>query len=151
MAVKILMVCLGNICRSPLAEGILASKLDFNNFSVESAGTGSWHAGSPPDERAIQTAKNYKIDISKQRARQFELADFDNFDFIFAMDANNYRDLVQLAKTETHRKKLALVLAVKKPNTSVPDPYYGTSKDFEAVYQMLDDACELIAKKLNVQ
>jgi protein-tyrosine phosphatase len=146
MAVKILMVCLGNICRSPLAEGILASKLDPIHFSVDSAGTASWHAGSPPDERAIQTAKNHKIDISKQKARQFVLADFDNFDFIFAMDANNYKDLMQLAKTESHSKKIALLLAVKKP-----DPYYGTSKDFEAVYQMLDEACELIAKKLNAQ
>jgi protein-tyrosine phosphatase len=144
MPVKILMVCLGNICRSPLAEGILRSKLD-SNFIIDSAGTGGWHAGEAPDKRSIQTARNHGIDISKQSARKFSITDFDTFDVIFVMDQSNYKDVINLAPNEAAKSKVQLLLDNSK---EVPDPYYGTLEDFEQVYQLLNQACEAIARKL---
>ena len=150
MSVKILMVCLGNICRSPLAEGILASKLPKNKFTVDSAGTGSWHIGRKPDERSIVTAKKNKIDISHQKGRQFAIRDFETFDYIYVMDNYNYNDIIHLAKTPEQRNKVQLILNELFPdeNLDVPDPYYGLANGFDHVYEMLDQACELIAKKL---
>lgn len=150
MSVKILMVCLGNICRSPLAEGILASKLPKNKFTVDSAGTGSWHIGRKPDERSIVTAKKNKIDISHQKGRQFAIRDFETFDYIYVMDNSNYNDIIHLAKTPEQRNKVQLILNELFPdeNVDVPDPYYGLANGFDHVYEMLDQACELIAKKL---
>jgi protein-tyrosine phosphatase len=150
MAIKIVMVCLGNICRSPLAEGILASKLPQKNFIVDSAGTGSWHIGHSPDERSILTAKKNKLDISNQKGRQFSAADFDEFDYIYVMDNSNYQDVIALAKNDEHRKKVKLILDELFPNENVdvPDPYYGLQNGFDSVYQMLDEACENLAKKL---
>ena len=150
MSVKILMVCLGNICRSPLAEGILASKLPKNKFTVDSAGTGSWHIGRKPDERSIVTAKKNKIDISHQKGRQFAIRDFETFDYIYVMDNYNYNDIIHLAKTPEQRNKVQLILNELFPdeNVDVPDPYYGLANGFDHVYEMLDQACELIAKKL---
>ena len=150
MSVKILMVCLGNICRSPLAEGILASKLPKNKFTVDSAGTGSWHIGRKPDERSIVTAKKNKIDISHQKGRQFAIRDFETFDYIYVMDNSNYNDVIHLAKTPEQRNKVQLILNELFPdeNVDVPDPYYGLANGFDHVYEMLDQACELIAKKL---
>lgn len=150
MSVKILMVCLGNICRSPLAEGILASKLPKNKFTVDSAGTGSWHIGRKPDERSIVTAKKNKIDISHQKGRQFTIRDFETFDYIYVMDNSNYNDVMHLAKTPEQRNKVQLILNELFPdeNVDVPDPYYGLANGFDHVYEMLDQACELIAKKL---
>lgn len=150
MSVKILMVCLGNICRSPLAEGILASKLPKNKFKVDSAGTGSWHIGRKPDERSIVTAKKNKIDISHQKGRQFAIRDFDTFDYIYVMDISNYNDVVFLAKTPEQISKVQLILNELFPgeNVDVPDPYYGLPNGFDNVYKMLDQACDLIAKKL---
>ena len=150
MSVKILMVCLGNICRSPLAEGILASKLPKNKFTVDSAGTGSWHIGRKPDERSIVTAKKNKIDISHQKGRQFAIRDFETFDYIYVMDNSNYNDIIHLAKTPEQRNKVQLILNELFPdeNVDVPDPYYGSPNGFDHVYEMLDQACELIAKKL---
>ena len=150
MSVKILMVCLGNICRSPLAEGILASKLQKNKFTVDSAGTGSWHIGRKPDERSIVTAKKNKIDISHQKGRQFAIRDFETFDYIYVMDNSNYNDVMHLAKTPEQRNKVQLILNELFPdeNVDVPDPYYGSPNGFDHVYEMLDQACELIAKKL---
>ena len=150
MPVKILMVCLGNICRSPLAEGILASKLPKDKFKVDSAGTGSWHIGRKPDERSISTAKKNKIDISHQKGRQFAVRDFDAFDYIYVMDNSNYNDVVFLAKNPEQRNKVQLILNELFPgeNVDVPDPYYGLPNGFDNVYEMLDQACELIAKKL---
>lgn len=150
MSVKILMVCLGNICRSPLAEGILASKLPKNKFTVDSAGTGSWHIGRKPDERSIVTAKKNKIDISHQKGRQFAICDFETFDYIYVMDNSNYNDIIHLAKTPEQRNKVQLILNELFPdeNVDVPDPYYGLANGFDHVYEMLDQACELIAKKL---
>ena len=150
MSIKILMVCLGNICRSPLAEGILASKLPKNKFKVDSAGTGSWHIGNPPDERSIITAKKNGILISNQKCRQITTNDFDFFDYIYVMDNNNYNDVLELSKNQEHRKKVQLILNELFPNENVdvPDPYYGLQNGFDSVYQMLNEACDLIAKKL---
>ena len=150
MSIKILMVCLGNICRSPLAEGILASKLPKNKFTVDSAGTGSWHVGHSPDERSISVGKKYKIDISNQKGRQFSVADFDAFDYIYVMDSSNYNDVVELAKTQDHRDKVQMILNDLFPNENVdvPDPYFGLPNGFEIVYNMLDEVCEVISKKL---
>ena len=150
MSIKILMVCLGNICRSPLAEGILASKLPKNKFTVDSAGTGSWHVGHSPDERSIAIAKKNKISISNQRGRQFSVADFDAFDYIYVMDSSNYNDVVELAKTQDHRDKVQMILNDLFPNENVdvPDPYFGLPNGFEIVYNMLDEVCEVISKKL---
>jgi protein-tyrosine phosphatase len=150
MAVKILMVCLGNICRSPLAEGLLASKLPKSKFSVDSAGTGNYHTGKQPDSRSIETAKKNNIDISFQKARQFSTKDFDEFDYIYVMDNSNYDDVIFLAKTPEHKKKVDLILNELFPgdNVDVPDPYYGLQNGFDMVYEMLDQATELIAEKL---
>lgn len=149
MSKKILMVCLGNICRSPLAEGILRSKLP-NNFIVDSAGTGGWHAGEQPDKRSILTAKNRGIDITHQRARKFQKNDFENFDYIYVMDNQNFKDVSSLAENENHKAKVQLILEEIFPGerVDVPDPYYGGQDGFEKVYDMLDEACEIIAKKL---
>lgn len=149
MSKKILMVCLGNICRSPLAEGILRSKLP-NTFIIDSAGTGGWHAGEQPDKRSILTAKNKGIDISHQRARKFQTSDFDNFDFIYVMDNQNYLDVIDLAKNESQKNKVQLILDEIFPGerVDVPDPYYGGQDGFESVYEMLNQACDSIALKL---
>ena len=144
MPLRILMVCLGNICRSPLAEGIMRSKLT-KEYYIDSAGTGGWHAGEAPDKRSIQTAQNHGIDISKQRARKFSITDFDTFDVIFVMDQSNYKDVINLAPNEAAKFKVQLLLDNSK---EVPDPYYGTLEDFEQVYQLLNQACETIARKL---
>ena len=146
---KILMVCLGNICRSPLAEGILQSKLGANFFSVDSAGTAAYHIGELPDQRSIAVAKKYGIDISNQRARKFDIKDFIEFDVIYAMDKENYQNICSLAKKEADLRKVKMILNEINPslNLSVPDPYYGGEKGFENIYQMLDEACERIKKK----
>ena len=150
MSIKILMVCLGNICRSPLAEGILASKLPKNKFTVDSAGTGSWHVGHSPDERSISVGKKYKIDISNQKGRQFSTTDFETFDYIYVMDSSNYSDVLELAKTQDHKDKVQMILNDLFPNENVdvPDPYFGLPNGFEIVYNMLDEVCEVISKKL---
>lgn len=144
------MVCLGNICRSPLAEGILASKLPKDKFKIDSAGTGSWHIGKQPDQRSIATAQKNGLDITDQRARQFKTNDFDKFDYIFVMDNSNYDDVMAMAKTDAHKAKVDLILNELFPgeNVDVPDPYYGSQFGFDSVYQMLDEACENLAKKL---
>jgi len=144
------MVCLGNICRSPLAEGILASKLPPNTFHVDSAGTGSWHIGQSPDERSIAVAQKNGLDISKQKGRQFSSADFDTFDYIFVMDNSNYDNVIALAETHEHKQKVKLIMNELTPNQNqdVPDPYFGMHNGFDIVYKMLNDACEVIAQKL---
>ena len=149
---KILMVCLGNICRSPLAHGILEKKIKENNIIayVDSAGTGSWHAGEPPDHRSIETAANYGIDISQQKARQFTTNDFEEFDLIYVMDSSNYRDVSAKSIKPEHLLKVKLILNEIHPNENrpVPDPYYGGAAGFEKVYQMLDHATDLIIEKI---
>jgi protein-tyrosine phosphatase len=151
MAAKILMVCLGNICRSPLAEGILRSKLS-KDFIVDSAGTGNWHVGNAPDPRSIKTAKNHGIDISTLKGRQFSKNDFTDFDCIYVMDNQNYKDVIALASSDIEKAKVKLILDEIFPGerVDVPDPYYGLQDGFEKVYAMLDEACEVIAKRVSV-
>ncbi|WP_139959529.1 low molecular weight protein-tyrosine-phosphatase [Flavicella sediminum] len=148
--VAVLMVCLGNICRSPLAEGILKSKVDPSKVYVDSAGTGAYHVGNLPDPRSIEVAAKYGIDITDQRARAFSKKDFDTFDVIYAMDASNYNNILNLAQSDLQRAKVKLILNEIRPdrNEQVPDPYYGGDNGFEHVYQLLDESCELIAKQL---
>ena len=143
------MVCLGNICRSPLAEGILKSKVDPQKVFVDSAGTSNYHVGDAPDPRSVSIAHLRKLDITSQRGRQFKTSDFDEFDHIYVMDMANYHDVLALARDEEDRKKVSLILDEIFPgeNVEVPDPYYGGSDGFGNVYDMLDQACEQIARK----
>ena len=144
------MVCLGNICRSPLAEGILKSKVTHLDVEVDSAGTAAYHIGEQPDIRSIEIAKKYGIGLSNQRARQFSINDFDEFDKIYAMDTSNYANIIALARDESDRDKVDLILNEIIPTAfkSVPDPYYGGSNGFQNVYQMLDEACDKIVENL---
>jgi protein-tyrosine phosphatase len=150
MITRILMVCLGNICRSPLAEGILQSKLSKKDFIVDSAGTGDWHIGHAPDPRSIRVAKNHRLDITNLKGRQFSEKDFHDFDYIFVMDNQNYKDVVKLTNKTVLKQKVKLILNEIFPNENVdvPDPYFGLEDGFEKVYAMLDEACEVIAEKL---
>jgi len=150
MPVRILMVCLGNICRSPLAEGVLESKLPAGRFKIDSAGTGNYHIGKQPDQRSIAVARLNGVDISKQKARQFTRADFNNYDYIYVMDHSNYRDVIQLAPDEASKNKVSFFLDELFPgeNVDVPDPYFGLENGFTTVYQMIDETCEIIAQKL---
>ncbi|GBF21472.1 MULTISPECIES: low molecular weight protein-tyrosine-phosphatase [Arenibacter] len=149
MRTKVLMVCLGNICRSPLAEGILKSKLDKETIHVDSAGTASYHIGKKPDSRSISIAKKYGIDISQQRCRQFTAKDFDEYDLIYAMDRSNYENIVALAENENAIAKVNLLLHRSNVTSKeVPDPYYGGEDEFEEVFQLIDAACNLIAQDI---
>jgi len=150
MKTKVLMVCLGNICRSPLAEGILQSKVDSEDVFVDSAGTAGYHIGNPPDERSIAVARKYGLSIDNQRCRKFSKQDFSEFDLIFVMDRSNFSDVASLAENKEEAGKVKLLLSeVELGTREVPDPYYGGNDGFENVYQMIDSACEAIAKKLN--
>lgn len=144
------MVCLGNICRSPLAEGILKSKVNLNNVFVDSAGTGAWHSGNLPDVRSIAIAKKYGIDLTDQRARLFLIEDFDKFDHIYVMDQSNYKNVCRLAPNDKALSKVQMILNEINPdkNREVPDPYYGGDNGFDDVYNMLNEACEKIKLKI---
>jgi protein-tyrosine phosphatase len=149
---KILFVCLGNICRSPLAEGIMLKMISEQKLKIEvdSAGTSSWHAGEHPDKRAIETAAFHGIDISKLTGRQFTDKDFRNFDKIFVMDEMNYHDVIARARTEEDRKKVQLFLEAAGGYffTGVPDPYNGGRDGFEKVFSMLEDGCRKVLDKI---
>lgn len=138
------MVCLGNICRSPLAEGILKNKLPKKNFRVDSAGTSGYHIGKAPDIRSVEIAAKNGIDISNQKARKFTADDFDRFDKIFAMDRRNLNHIKQMANTLEDSKKVSLLLG----NDQVPDPYYGNKDSFIKIYDIIDRACEELSDKL---
>ena len=141
------MVCLGNICRSPLAEGILKSKT--KNLEVDSAGTAGYHVGKQPDIRSIDIAKKHDIDLTSQRARQFSTRDFDEFDKIYVMDNDNYSKIISLARNQEDMDKVDLILneIYPKEYKSVPDPYYGGDEGFQNIYNLLEVSCEVIAKK----
>jgi protein-tyrosine phosphatase len=153
MKTRVLMVCLGNICRSPLAEGILRSKVDPEKVEVDSAATSDYHIGHSPDERSVAVAQKNNLDITYQRGRQFGVEDFERFDRIYVMDISNYRDVMALAQNEEHRQKVSLILEEIFPgeNVEVPDPYQGGPEGFHRVYAMLEEACEVIAKKLDTK
>lgn len=149
---KILMVCLGNICRSPLAQGIMEynATLMGKQVEVDSAATSNFHVGDKPDPRSISTAYLHDIDITSQRGRQFKTTDFDDFDVIFVMDSSNYSDILSLAKKDTHRNKVKMIMNEIEPgkNINVPDPYYGGDEGFENVFQMLDKATKAFLEKV---
>ncbi len=149
MVTKVLMVCLGNICRSPLAEGLLQQKVDPEKIQVASAGTAGYHVGNPPDERSIAVAAKYGLDISQQRSRKLIAKDLERFDYIYAMDRSNYRDILALAETNVQAAKVRLLLETAATSESdVPDPYYGGEDGFEKVYSMVNEACARIAEQL---
>ena len=151
MKTRILMVCLGNICRSPLAEGLLKSKLDPKKFEVDSAGTGSWHVGSLPDSRSISVAQKNGIDITNQRGMQFKPAFFDQYDHIFVMDIYNYQDVIDQDRTEEDKRKVSLILDEIFPGekVDVPDPYNDSLRGFDKVFEMLDEATTNLANRLS--
>lgn len=146
IAMRVLMVCLGNICRSPVAEGILRKKAHEKGLPIEtdSAGTSAFHLGQPPDARMIVTAKKNGIDISDLRARQFLPIDFHRFDLIYAMDQANYDNIIRLASSDEDRKKVKLILNETQPgsNAEVPDPYYGGDQGFQHVIDLLTVAVD---------
>jgi protein-tyrosine phosphatase len=148
---RILVVCLGNICRSPLAHGILQSKLPEDQFYVDSAGTAAYHIGNKPDHRSIEVARQNGIDISNQKARQFKASDFDTFDYIYAMDQSNYDDIISLARDQSDIEKVKLFLESNDTITdkNVPDPYYGDITDFQYVFNLVDATAEIISVQLS--
>lgn len=148
---KILMVCLGNICRSPLAEGILQAKAVAKDIDIEvdSAGTAPFHVDEPPDVRSIMIARKHGINIRDLRGRQFSSADFDRFDCIYTMDKSNYDRVIEQARHEADKAKVEIILNELQPgsNAEVPDPYFGGDHGFENVYQMLDEVTDKILEK----
>lgn len=149
-----LMVCLGNICRSPLAEGILRDKAEKLNLdiTIDSAGTSNYHIGQHPDNRTVLNAKQHGIDISKLKGRQFQVEDFDKFNTIFVMDSSNYSDVISLARNENDKSKVELILNRVYPNSNmaVPDPYFGGEQGFETVFILLEKACDVIAHSIGI-
>ena len=146
--VRVLFVCLGNICRSPLAEGVFRDKVEAAGLSdrieIDSAGTGAWHAGEPPDRRMIATAKGHGVDITQQRARQFVDTDLADYDHILAMDKSNLHDILYLDEGQDFGQRVTLFRQWDpEPGTyEVPDPYYGGPEGFEEVYRMVDRTAE---------
>jgi protein-tyrosine phosphatase len=152
---RILFVCLGNICRSPLAEGVLLhmnEKLGLA-WHIDSAGTAGYHIGEAPDRRTMANAAKHGVDLKPLRARQFTAADFDRFDHVLVMDQNNYNLVVRQASNAEQKAKvnLFLELALNRKNAEVPDPYYGSEKDFEEVFQLVQKGCEGLVQQLKVE
>jgi protein-tyrosine phosphatase len=143
---KILMVCLGNICRSPLAHGILEHMATEKklNWEIDSAGTGNWHIGEQPDRRSIAVAQKYGVDITNQSCRQFEVSDFEKYDHILVMDQNNLSDVISLANSDADFGKVRLFLK----NGIVPDPYHDDNQ-FEPVYQLIESRCREIIEEFS--
>lgn len=151
--IRVVFVCLGNICRSPLAEGAFRAHVEeaglTARFEIDSAGTGHWHVGERPDPRSVQIADKMGVDITRQRGRQFVAADFDRFDYVRAMDRSNLRNLEKLARTPEHRAKLALMLDELDGGPSeVPDPYYGGRDGFRHVWDMVDGATAALLDRI---
>ncbi|NVK04987.1 MAG: low molecular weight phosphotyrosine protein phosphatase, partial [Flavobacteriia bacterium] len=140
----------GNICRSPMAEGILRSKAEGTTIEVDSAGTAAYHVDESPDPRAVLTARKHGVRIDQLRGRQFDVDDFDRFDRIYVMDSSNFKNVMRLARDEDDQAKVSLLLdeAPDIPDgTEVPDPYYGGDQGFEDVYQMISSAADAIVEK----
>lgn len=150
--ISVLFVCMGNICRSPLAEGIFRKGLAEAGLSklvaVDSAGTGNWHQGDGPDPRSVETALQHGIDISGQRARQVTPDDFDRFDMIFAMDRANEATMRERAPSSRHDKIKLFLEHTLGSRADVPDPYYGGEDGFEDVYQLLREGCSELVSRL---
>jgi protein-tyrosine phosphatase len=148
----VLFVCLGNICRSPLAEGIFRHMTTRNGradaYPTDSAGTGGWHIGYPPDSRSVQVAREHGIDISQLRARRIEASDFDRFRLILAMDRSNLAHIQGIAPRETPATIGLFGSYALGTDADVPDPYYGGIGDFHEVYNMLFAGCSSIVEKL---
>lgn len=144
---KILMVCLGNICRSPLAEGLLRKKVERAglDWQVDSAGTSAYHEGNAPDPRSIAVARNHHLDISQQQSRPLTPSDLEEFDVIYVMDSENYNNVMHLCANDEQAAKVKLIMNAVQPerNIAVPDPYWSDD-GFEQVYQMLDAATDRI-------
>lgn len=143
--IKVLFVCMGNICRSPTAEGVfnkvIAEQGKFDHFMVDSAGTHAYHVGEMPDTRAQQTARQRGVDLSRIRARKVAPLDFEHFDFILAMDSDNYEILLDVSPSQYHEKiKLFLDFAPEAKERNVPDPYYGGQNGFEHVFDLVEQA-----------
>ena len=150
---KVLFVCLGNICRSPAAEGIMKSLVEkehlLDRIYIDSAGTGGWHIGELPDARMRRHGLRRGYDFCS-RARKFSSADFEKFDYIIVMDEENYRDVKKLAKTQDDVRKIHRMtdFSKKYSNDDVPDPYYGGASGFELVLDLLEDATEGLLKDI---
>lgn len=139
------MICLGNICRSPLAEGImqhLCAKQRLG-WEIDSAGTGDWHVGNPPDKRSVSIARQRGVDISQQKCRLFRVSDFADFDHIYVMDRSNLKNILTMAPNEESAQKVQLLLKDRE----VPDPYYNDDQ-FETVFDMVEEGCKFIIKEL---
>ena len=149
---KILMVCLGNICRSPLADGLLRQKVQENGLGVfvDSCGTSSYHVGQLPDVRMMAKAKEHGYDLSDLKARQFIKADFKDFDVIYVMDTSNFNNVIKLADSEADRSKVKFFLNELYPaqNMAVPDPYFGGEQGFEDVFKLVDETTDMIIERI---
>ena len=150
--IKVLFVCLGNICRSPLAEGAfrrhVSERDESDRFVIDSAGTSAYHVGEKPDPRSIKTAQKNGVDISLQRARQFVESDFQQFDYIVAMDQSNYENIERI-KRGTGSAKISLMLSeLDSPRRDVPDPYYGGDQGFDEVWKMVDTATNKLLQRI---
>jgi protein-tyrosine phosphatase len=147
---KILFVCMGNICRSPMAEGVVREEFKKRGIKAEldSAGTGAWHTGEKPDYRARQELKKHGISIDDLRARKFRVEDFDKFDHIYTMDSGNYSDILMLARDQNDAAKVDMFMNISQPgkNISVPDPYYNDG--FGLVYDMIKETAVVLADKI---
>lgn len=154
--IKVLFICMGNICRSPMAEGmfrhaIKAAGLE-SQVQIDSAGTHSYHVGSPPDARAQQASKKRGIDISSQRSRLVTDKDFSEYDYLLVMDGANYAHLIRRAPLE-HQPKIRRLLSFSRkfPNLDVPDPYYGGTQGFEENLDMIQDAVSHLVREIEAK
>jgi protein-tyrosine phosphatase len=145
--IKVLFVCMGNICRSPSAQGVFELQLAKAELAhlvhIDSAGTHAYHVGEPPDRRATQAAASRGIDLTTQRARRVEVADFERFDYVLAMDSSNLEDLLSVCPEEyQHKVRLFLEFANANSSREVPDPYYGGTQGFERVLDLIEEGAE---------
>jgi len=150
---SILFVCLGNICRSPLAEGVFRHRVEEagleGQFRIVSAGTGGWHVGDPPDPRSCAVAEARGVSLEGQTGRQIAPSDFDDFDLIVAMDRSNLSDLRRMAGADRHARLVLLREYDREPGDGeVPDPYYGGPGGFDRVFEMVDRCCEQLLETL---